>query len=161
MHAQNNFALCLGLMGFTMWFRLLTFTKNIPLMAAIGNTFSGAVLELIAFCCVMFVLFAAFAMFFNITILNGQQQWGTLTDAMMSVTIDGLVGNMETGPIVQALPVLGPLFYSLYLFAILFVGFAILISIITDSCESPNPRRRLLVLKKHTTVVLATDVLVV
>lgn len=139
MQAQNQFALCLGLMGFAMWFKLLCFTKNVPLMSMIGNTFGGIVFELIAFCLVMFVLCAAFAMFFNIVILNGSRTFATFADAMMAVSIDGLMGNMDTDPIVRALPTFGPLFYAAYLFSILFVGFTILISIISDSCEPPPP----------------------
>jgi len=136
MQSQNNFSLSLGLMSFVMWFKVLTFTKNVPMMSSIGNTFGGCVKELIAFCCVMFVLVAAFAMFFNITISNGERAFSTFIDSLMSVTIDGLMGNMDTEPIVRALPVAGPLFYSAYLFSIIFVGFTILISIISDSCES-------------------------
>ena len=94
----------------------------------------------------MVILCASFAMFFNIVILNGTRNFATFSDAMMSVTIDGLLGNMETEPIVKAIPTIGPLFYAGYLFSIIFVGFTILISIISDSCEcltrpTPDPNK--------------------
>ena len=104
------------------------------MMAVIGNTFSGAVLELIAFCVVMFALFAAFATFFNITMSKtGSKDYGTFGDALKLVTIDGMVGNMDSDIISRAMPILGPIFYAAYLFSLLFVGFTILISIISDS----------------------------
>jgi len=153
MSAEGSFTAWIAITVFFLWFRALKFTKNIPIMASIGtltltltlahnyltrafltgNTFSNAALQLGAFALVMMALSIAFANLFNILLSSGLRGYATFYDTLQLVTLEGLMGNMEVGEISLALPTLGPLFYSIYLFSLVFVGFTILISIITDS----------------------------
>lgn len=47
-------------------FRVLKYSKNIPVMCTVGATFSNVVTEILLFLVVIFALFLAFGVMFNI-----------------------------------------------------------------------------------------------
>lgn len=101
-------------------------------MSYIGNTFSTAVTEILAFSVVMVALLLAFSSFFNILLASNMTDFGSFLGSVEVMTLMGLVGAIDSLAISVHLPTLGPIFYGAYLMCVLFVGFTILISIITD-----------------------------
>jgi len=136
LYSQKAFQFWLAVTFFLVCFKSLKFTKNVPAMSYIGSTFSSAVGEIVAFSIIMSALVIAFTGLFNILLASSLREYGTFSNTLSIVAIDGLLGNMDSGPISNQLPVTGPIFYAFYLMTVLFVGFTILISIITDRYEA-------------------------
>lgn len=133
--AQDKFQKALAVCLMLMCFKSLKFTKNIPIMSTIGNTFGRAAYGLIMFFFVMMVLFVAFSFVFHITLSNHMEEYGTFAMTMNEIILNGLLGNMDYNRIKQMSPTFGTTFYALYLFSAIFVGFTIVISIIADAYE--------------------------
>jgi len=134
-NSQKDFQTYLAFTAFLLCFKALKFSKNIPIVSYIGSTFSAAVFDILAFSIIMIALFGAFGSWFNIMLATNVRDYGTFWSSVGIVSIDGLLGNMESTPITQTAPNLGPIMYALYLTIVVFVGFTILISIITDRYE--------------------------
>jgi len=134
--AQSDAQMWLGFTVFLICFKSLKFTKNIPVMSYIGNTFSNAVTEIAAFGVVIFILIGAFAALFNILLAGVEREFGTFLQTMDKLTNDGLRGDLPSDVITLYYPFIGPIIYAMYLMCVLFVGFTILISIIADRYQA-------------------------
>merc|ERR1712196_261877 len=89
--AQNDFQMWLAFCVFLIYFRALKYTKNIPVMSYIGNTFSTAVTEILAFSVVMVALLLAFSSFFNILLASNMTDFGSFLGSVEVMTLMGLV----------------------------------------------------------------------
>jgi len=136
MQTQQTLQLMLATTLFFLWFKALKFAQNVPIMSTIGTTFSRAVTEILMFACVMGALFMAFGMWFHVMLCTKVPAFGTFEGAMQQVVLNGLMGELSADEISKHLPTLGPLFYSMYIFSVLFVGFTILIAMIADRYEA-------------------------
>jgi len=132
--SANDFQSMLAIFVFSIWFKLLKFTHNIPVMNRIGDTFSVAMFDVSMFAVVMFVMFVAFSMAFNITFCTALDEYGRFSISLFSI-FRALVGDIDGSTLFTAAPVLGPLLYAAFLFVVLFVGFTILIAIISAAYE--------------------------
>eukprot|EP00656_Telonema_subtile_P038984 TRINITY_DN44132_c0_g2_i2.p1 TRINITY_DN44132_c0_g2~~TRINITY_DN44132_c0_g2_i2.p1 ORF type:complete len:790 (+),score=122.11 TRINITY_DN44132_c0_g2_i2:159-2528(+) len=138
--AQTYFRIALGFTMFTSILRSLKYTNNVPVMCHIGLAFGNAAFTICLFLLTMFVLFLAFGSCFHIVFSTELQAFGTFQNSMFSM-FQGLLGNMDGEAIKSAQPTIGPILFVLYYIMVLFVGFTILIAIITDSYESVKDRQ--------------------
>jgi len=130
----------LGFFLFCMLLKCLTYTSGIPIMNSIGHTFHLCFVPICCFGVVMSVLLCAFAMLFNAIFCTTLPQYGTFSDSIRTVVLDGLMGAIDSGELDRAAPNLGSLVYGAFLFVVLFTGFTIVIAIITDSYEEAKEK---------------------
>jgi len=126
--------LSIGLFLILVSFKGIKFTKNIPIMARVGNTFGKCVVELSVFCIVLMILLLAFALAFNVIFCTSTDQFATLGISVVTCFL-GLTGSMDPAEMFSAEPIMGPTLYAVYLFVVLFTAFTIVIAIISDGYE--------------------------
>ena len=85
-HEVHNINIVLGLSNFFLLFRGLKFTKTVPVMSSIGNTFSNTVVDVAMFMCVMGVMFLAFGVVFFLLYSTSQlNAFNTLGKALFAI----------------------------------------------------------------------------
>jgi len=129
--------------GWLMFFVVIKgtkFARNIPVMRTCGDTMSACKIELLLFTIMLLLLLLAFAFIFNSVFSTRVDDYATLGRSLMSL-FRGMVGDMEYDDIYFNEPVMGPFLYMFYLTAVLFVGFTILIAVISAgydrACSMP------------------------
>merc|ERR1712159_278067 len=120
---------------FVMIFKTLKFMRNVPIMKNITDTFADVSLTISIFFVVMIVIFLAFAMLFNLTFSLSMPGFDNLGNSLFSIFL-AMTGNIDVATMKMAHPVWGPLFYCVFNTVVVFVGFTILIAIVSDSYES-------------------------
>jgi len=119
--------------GWLMFFVVIKgtkFARNIPVMRTCGDTMSACKIELLLFTVMLLLLLLAFAFIFNSVFSTRVDDYATLGRSLMSL-FRGMVGDMDYDDIYFNEPVMGPFLYMFYLTAVLFVGFTILIAVIS------------------------------
>eukprot|EP00658_Telonema_sp_P-2_P050147 TRINITY_DN381_c0_g1_i12.p2 TRINITY_DN381_c0_g1~~TRINITY_DN381_c0_g1_i12.p2 ORF type:complete len:468 (+),score=68.33 TRINITY_DN381_c0_g1_i12:1580-2983(+) len=130
---QAHWQTILGLACFSMITKGLKFTKNVPVMCEIGNTFAHALFPVGMLLLVVFFLLFAFAVVFQIKFSVSQMNsFDSLGTSLFSV-FRGLLGDIDTSGIYAASRTFGPILFSLYVTVVLFVAFTVLIALICDS----------------------------
>eukprot|EP00658_Telonema_sp_P-2_P020715 TRINITY_DN1820_c0_g1_i6.p1 TRINITY_DN1820_c0_g1~~TRINITY_DN1820_c0_g1_i6.p1 ORF type:complete len:582 (+),score=130.82 TRINITY_DN1820_c0_g1_i6:125-1870(+) len=145
--AQSLFVSTLGLALFFAIIRFLKYTYNVPIMCQIGRTFTSASYNISLFLATMLVLFVAFGVCFHITLSTDVKSFGSLRYSLFTL-FEGLLGNMDGEEILRAQPYFGPVIFVMFYTMVLFVGFTILISIISnayDTVKDDHPRDGFLV----------------
>jgi hypothetical protein len=74
--------------------------------------------QVLAFGIVMAVLFASFALMFNVILTTAIPDYGTFVGTVLELTLDGLMGNMDSAAILTGAPVMGPFMYGAFLFVV-------------------------------------------
>eukprot|EP00656_Telonema_subtile_P016007 TRINITY_DN18431_c0_g1_i2.p1 TRINITY_DN18431_c0_g1~~TRINITY_DN18431_c0_g1_i2.p1 ORF type:complete len:538 (-),score=138.88 TRINITY_DN18431_c0_g1_i2:114-1727(-) len=116
-------------------FKSLKFTRNIPVMCLAGNVFAHVITDIALFLVVMLVLMTAFgALFYSILVLN-TVDFESFPKALFAL-FRGLQGDMDVDALVAASPLYGPLIYSAYITAVLFMAFTLLIGMISSAHDA-------------------------
>jgi len=118
-----------GIALFCAVFKVLQFTRKIPVMCHVGRTFTACALDISLFLVVMFVLFFAFAMVFYANFRLTMPAFANFSDTIFYV-FRGLQGEMDADALVLADPFIGPIVYSLYVTILLYVSFTLLIGMV-------------------------------
>eukprot|EP00658_Telonema_sp_P-2_P016778 TRINITY_DN1649_c0_g1_i8.p1 TRINITY_DN1649_c0_g1~~TRINITY_DN1649_c0_g1_i8.p1 ORF type:complete len:408 (+),score=43.17 TRINITY_DN1649_c0_g1_i8:902-2125(+) len=130
---QSYWQTLLGLACFCMVIKGLKYTKNVPIMCNIGNTFSHAMVPVGVLLFVVFFLLLGFAIVFQIKFSTSQMNsFNNLGTSIFSV-FRGLLGDIDTQGIFAASPIFGALLFCLYVTVVLFVAFTVLIALICES----------------------------
>eukprot|EP00656_Telonema_subtile_P000605 TRINITY_DN10274_c0_g1_i3.p1 TRINITY_DN10274_c0_g1~~TRINITY_DN10274_c0_g1_i3.p1 ORF type:complete len:430 (+),score=72.38 TRINITY_DN10274_c0_g1_i3:1010-2299(+) len=133
---QAAWQLLVGLSVFALILKGLKFTNNVPVMSSIGNTFSRTILEVGLFMLVMGALLFGFAVLFHMVFAVAPGDSFTGLGVSLFSLFRGLLGDLNVDDMMSSQPIFGPMFYVIYVTVVLFVGFTILIAIISDSYES-------------------------
>eukprot|EP00658_Telonema_sp_P-2_P015860 TRINITY_DN1612_c1_g1_i6.p1 TRINITY_DN1612_c1_g1~~TRINITY_DN1612_c1_g1_i6.p1 ORF type:complete len:186 (-),score=41.27 TRINITY_DN1612_c1_g1_i6:422-979(-) len=112
----------LGLACFCMLVKGLKYTRNVPIMCSIGNTFAHAMVPVGVLLLVVFFLLFGFAVVFHIKLAVAQMDSFSSLGASLFSVFRGLLGDIDTDGIVAASPTFGPMLYCLYVTVVLFVG---------------------------------------
>eukprot|EP00658_Telonema_sp_P-2_P083329 TRINITY_DN8998_c0_g1_i1.p1 TRINITY_DN8998_c0_g1~~TRINITY_DN8998_c0_g1_i1.p1 ORF type:complete len:874 (-),score=164.66 TRINITY_DN8998_c0_g1_i1:148-2769(-) len=130
---QSTWQSILGVSCFCMVIKGLKFTKNVPVMCNIANTFSHAVVPVGLLLVVVFLLLFGFAIVFQIRFSGSNMAtFNSLGTSMFSVFL-GLLGAIDADAIFAESPVFGALLFCLYVTVVLFVALTILIALICES----------------------------
>jgi len=118
------------------------FTRHVPVMCAIGNTFQQCFVDITLFLIVVFVLLVAFGSAFNVlyACTTEYHVFGNISNSVFSL-FRGLLGDLDVAHMQAAYPVLTPVVFVLYVSTVLFIAFTILISIISEAYEIVKDRK--------------------
>merc|ERR1711904_165418 len=112
-------------------------------MRTCADTIGACKLELILFTFMLFILLLAFAFIFNMTFSTRVDEYSTIWFSLISLFRAG-TGDIDYDALYFNEPELAPWVYIFYLTVSMFVGFTILIAVITAgydrACELP-PRK--------------------
>jgi hypothetical protein len=133
--AQGDMGIVAGVAMFTVVMKLLKFTKNVPIMCRITDTFSDVAMSISIFLVVMGIFFLAFGMLFNMIFSLNMSEFSELGKSVFSI-FRAMNGDIDVDKMAQVQPIWGPVFYCLFVTATVFVAFTILIAIIADSYEN-------------------------
>eukprot|EP00658_Telonema_sp_P-2_P013269 TRINITY_DN15021_c0_g1_i2.p1 TRINITY_DN15021_c0_g1~~TRINITY_DN15021_c0_g1_i2.p1 ORF type:complete len:265 (-),score=64.36 TRINITY_DN15021_c0_g1_i2:42-836(-) len=123
----------LGLACFCMIIKGLKFTKNVPIMCTIGNTFSHALVPLGLLFFSVFLLLLGFAVVFQIKLCVSQMDGFHSLGASLFSVFQGLLGDMDTAGLFAASPSFGPVLFCLYVTVVVFVALTVTIALVCHS----------------------------
>lgn len=132
--SQDQFKICLGLTLFFLAIRFLKYTNSVPVMCQIGQTFSKAAFKICLFLLSMMVLMAGFGFCFHVLFSTDIPAFATF-DLTLFALFEALLGNLDGQALLNSQPYCGPVMFVLFYTMVLFIGFTILISIVSGSYE--------------------------
>merc|ERR1712086_592311 len=138
--AQDDLGIITGIALFLVTFKVMKYTKKIPIMCIIHNTFADTVWRITIFLALMCLIFVAFAMMFMNMYSLKMAEFGTFRQSVLGM-FQLMNGDLDVDALITQRPIAGPAIYIVYTIFTVFIAFTILISIVSDSYENAKDRQ--------------------
>jgi len=138
--AQDDLNVMTSVALFLVIFKVMKYTRKIPVMCHIHNTFADVMGKILVFLILMMVLFFAFAVMFNkMFSLKLMEEFGTLRRSLIAM-FQLMNGDLDVDALITQQPIAGALLYVIFVVFTVFIAFTILIAIIVDSYDNVKDR---------------------
>lgn len=138
--AQDDLNVMTSVALFLVIFKVMKYTRKIPVMCHIHNTFADVMGKILVFLILMMVLFFAFAVMFNkMFSLKLMEEFGTLQRSLIGM-FQLMNGDLDVDALITQQPIAGAVLYVVFVVFTVFIAFTILIAIIVDSYDNVKDR---------------------
>jgi hypothetical protein len=120
--------------GFIMFFKLFKYLSIFPRLALLSDTISNAVVDLLSFFFMFFIVFLGFSIAFYISMGRDAFGFSTIPRSMLTL-FQAALGGFDFEEIQSANRVLGPILFVLYMLLVFYILANMFIAIISGSYE--------------------------
>ena len=127
-HTDNALALCL----FFTWIKLLKYITFNRTMTQLSKTLAKCAKDVAGFGFMFTVVFLAFAQFGHFVFGSEMQEYSTVTDSVFTL-LRTILGDFNFRLLQKTQPVLGPMYFTVYVVCVFFVLLNMFLAIINDT----------------------------